>query len=186
MAHDDEVISPDEITSADHPRPPRSEHREPGMDDEVVPAYVDRLAWLLDDWVRIPIIGKRIGLDGAIGMVPGLGDGAGFVASSVIILSAVRQGASRATITRMIGNVLFESLVGVVPVVGDVFDFVWKSNSRNVRLLRADLEDPERTRRSSVAVLATSLVVLVALATIAVAALLFSVWLIVRVVDAVL
>ena len=180
----DEVLRPDQVTSTDERR--RSESVRPGDEQVAIPRYVDALAWVLDDWVRIPVIGKRIGLDGAIGMVPGLGDGAGFVASSVIILSAVKQGVSRATITRMLGNVLVESLVGIVPFVGDVFDFVWKSNTKNVRLLRSDLADPNRTRRSSVAVLATSAAVLMALAIISVAALVVSIWLLVRTVDAVL
>ena len=74
--------------------------------DRVVPAYVDKLAWVLDDWIKIPVVGKRIGVDGAIGMVPGLGDGAGLVASAVIILSAVRDGVSLPTLARMVGNVL--------------------------------------------------------------------------------
>lgn len=185
MATDpDDVLRPDEITSPGEASRVRSEPTGPET-DLGVPRYIDGLAWLLDDSIRIPVIGKRIGIDGAIGMIPGLGDGAGFVASSVIILSAVKQGVSRATVTRMIGNVLLESLVGVIPVVGDLFDFVWKSNSKNVNLLRADLADPERTRRSSVTVLTTSVVALIALAAIAAGALLLSIWLLVRLVDAV-
>ncbi|MGB3737175.1 MAG: DUF4112 domain-containing protein [Ilumatobacter sp.] len=181
----DEASVPDAVLTPSEQGRARVEPDDQVVDGaRAVPQYVKNLAWLLDDAVRIPIINKRVGVDGAIGMVPGLGDGAGFVASGVIVLSAVRQGVSKATITRMIGNVAFESFVGMIPIAGDLFDFVWKSNSRNVRLLRADLEDPERTRRSSVAVIATSLVVLVALAAITVATMLLSIWLIVRIVDA--
>ncbi len=167
----DAVLEPDEVI-------PPGAHR-------AVPPYVDKLAWLLDDSVRIPVINKRVGIDGAIGMIPGLGDGAGLVASSFIIVSAVHQGVSVPTVTRMVGNVLLESTVGVVPFVGDAFDFVWKSNSKNVGLLRADLAEPERTRRSSIAVLAISAAVLITLAAITVAAMLLSLWLVVQVAEAI-
>ncbi|WP_420450742.1 DUF4112 domain-containing protein [Ilumatobacter sp.] len=151
-----------------------------------VPPFVERLAWLLDDSIRVPGTDRRVGLDGAIGMVPGLGDGAGLVASTVVIVTAVHQGVSLPTVGRMVGNVLIESLVGVVPFLGDAFDFVWKSNSRNVALLRAELAEPARTRRSSIAALGISAIVVVSLLAITVAAVLLGVWLLVRAVDAVL
>lgn len=140
---------------------------------------------MLDDWIRIPVINKRVGLDGAIGMVPGFGDGAGLVASTVIILSAVGQGVSVPTVVRMVGNVLFESTVGVVPFVGDAFDFVWKSNAKNVRLLKSDLAEPERTRRSSMAVVGISAGVVVALTAFTVAAMVLSLWLLVKIGEAI-
>ena len=98
---------------------------------------------------------------------------------------AEAAGVSTPTVVRMVGNVLFESMVGVVPFVGDAFDFVWKSNAKNVRLLKADLADPETTRRSSMAVVGISAAVVVALTAITVAAMLLSLWLLVRIADAI-
>lgn len=154
-------------------------------DDVKVPAHVEALAWVLDDWIRIPVINRRVGLDGAIGMIPGVGDGVGLVASAIIILSAVQQGVSVPTVVRMMGNVLFDSLVGVVPFAGDAFDFMWKSNAKNVRLLRSDLVEPRRTRRSSLTVIAISVAVVLTLTAVAVAAAALSVWLMVSVVRAI-
>lgn len=182
----DQVLEPDEVIPAGgRVTPPGGGSADDGAPEGSVPPFVEGLAWVLDDWFHIPVINKRVGLDGAIGMVPGLGDGAGLVASTVIILSAVGQGVSVPTVVRMVGNVLFESMVGVVPFVGDAFDFVWKSNAKNVRLLKADLADPETTRRSSMAVVGISAAVVVALTAITVAAMLLSLWLLVRIADAI-
>ena len=103
---------------------------------------VDRLAWLLDNSIHIPIINYRIGLDALIGLIPGLGDAAGLVVSSFIVLQAIRLGAPRAILGRMVLNIVIEAVVGLIPVLGDFFDATFKSNARNVRLLRLALEQP--------------------------------------------
>lgn len=168
----DEVLEPDEVIPAD-------------QEQVEVPAHVELLAWVLDDWIRIPVVNRRVGIDGAIGMIPVVGDGAGLVTSAIIIISSVRQGVSVPTVVRMVGNVLFDSMLGVIPFAGDAFDFVWKSNAKNVRLLRADLVEPKRTRRSSLAVIAISVAAVLALTTITVAAAALSIWLMVKLVAAV-
>ncbi len=104
------------------------------MEDEHARRRLDRIAWWLDDAFRLPG-GYRVGLDGFIGLVPGIGDAAGLVASSYVILQAYRLGAPAPMLMRMTGNVVLELLVGVVPVLGDLFDFVFKANRRNVTLL---------------------------------------------------
>ncbi len=109
-------------------------------------AQVDGLAWLLDNSIKLPIINYRIGLDAVIGLIPGLGDVAGLVVSSVIVLQAVRLGAPRATLTRMVLNIVAEALIGLVPMFGDVFDATFKANVRNVMLLRAAI-DPAQAGR---------------------------------------
>ena len=157
-AGEDEVIEPDEVI------PPGDDSEAGGTEGgPAVPPYVEMLAWILDDWFRIPLTNKRVGIDGAIGMVPVVGDGAGLVTSAIVIVSAVGQGVSVPTVIRMVGNVLFDSMLGVVPFMGDAFDFAWKSNAKNVRLLKADLADPKRTRRSSLAVMAISVGVVLVL-----------------------
>jgi len=105
-------------------------------------AQVDRLAWLLDNSINIPLINYRIGLDALIGLVPGLGDAAGLIISSFIVLQAVRLGAPRATLLRMVFNIIIEALIGLIPVLGDLFDATFKANMRNVRLLQGALGQP--------------------------------------------
>lgn len=93
-----------------------------------------KFARLLDSAIRLPG-GYRIGLDGIIGLVPGIGDAVAASASAYIVIRAARMGASAATLVRMIFNVLLEVVVGAVPVIGDLFDFAWKANNRNIELL---------------------------------------------------
>jgi hypothetical protein len=109
---------------------------------------VQGLARLLDTSIALPG-GLRIGWDAVIGLIPGLGDGAGAVLSAYIVLQALRLGAPREVLTRMVGNVALEALVGAVPLFGDVFDAAFKANVRNVRLLEAHLAAPGTTRRAS-------------------------------------
>ena len=107
---------------------------------------VDRLAWLLDNSIHIPLINYRIGLDALIGLIPGLGDAAGLIVSSFIVLQAIRLRAPRAILLRMVFNIVMEALVGLIPVLGDLFDATFKANARNVRLLRLTLEEPANSR----------------------------------------
>ena len=103
-----------------------------------LPPWVERLAWLLDR--AFPLgRGWSIGLDGILGLLPGVGDLAGAILGLVIVGAAARAGIPRGTIARMAMNVALDALLGVVPVAGDVFDFAFRSNVRNVRLFREAL-----------------------------------------------
>jgi hypothetical protein len=95
---------------------------------------LDRFSWLLDSAIRLPG-GFRIGVDGIIGLVPGLGDLAAAGLSSYIILEAARMKLPGRVLARMGLNVLLELVVGVIPIFGDLFDFAFKANRRNVRLM---------------------------------------------------
>ncbi|MEZ4621239.1 MAG: DUF4112 domain-containing protein [Caldilineaceae bacterium] len=79
-------------------------------------AQVDRFAWLLDNSIRIPGLNYRIGLDAIIGLIPGLGDVAGMILSSFIVLQAIRMGAPGGVLTRMIFNIGLEAALGLFPV----------------------------------------------------------------------
>lgn len=94
------------------------------------------LTSLLDDAFRVPGTRIRFGLDPLIGMVPGLGDVVSSLASFLIIVAAWQRGLPRVTLGRMVANVAVETLVGAVPVAGDVFDVAWKANRRNLDLLQ--------------------------------------------------
>ncbi|OGR19489.1 MAG: hypothetical protein A2X81_20440 [Desulfobacterales bacterium GWB2_56_26] len=96
------------------------------------------LSRLLDSAIPLPG-GYRIGLDGIIGLIPGFGDIAGSIASSYIIIESARLGASTSTLLRMVMNVLVESVVGLIPFLGDLFDIVWKANEKNMALMDKQL-----------------------------------------------
>lgn len=100
---------------------------------------VNSLAWLLDNSIQIPIVNYRIGWDAIVGLIPGFGDIAGMLVSSFIVLQAIRLGVPRSTLTQMVLNVAIEASVGVIPLVGDIFDATFKANARNVELLNAAL-----------------------------------------------
>ena len=120
-----------------------------------LPNWVRHLAWVLDDAIPVPATGgRRIGVDGILTLVPGIGDAAGVVLSMIVVTAGVAAGASIPTVIRMLVNVGFEGMVGLVPFGGALFDMVYKANDRNVRLIEADLADRTRTRRSSLAIIA--------------------------------
>jgi hypothetical protein len=97
------------------------------------------LSYLLDERFRIPGTRYRIGLDGLLGVLPGVGDTIGTLLSAYILFEAIQLGVPRATLLRMVGNIALDTLVGAIPVVGDVFDVAWKANKKNVALLNAYL-----------------------------------------------
>jgi hypothetical protein len=96
----------------------------------------ERLGWLLDDLFRVPVLGWRFGLDALIGLIPGLGDTGTALASFYILAAAVRHGVPKITLLRMGLNIGFDYLLGSLPVVGDIADVWWKSNQKNIALLR--------------------------------------------------
>jgi hypothetical protein len=104
---------------------------------------------LLDNAITVPGTRFRFGFDALIGLVPGVGDAMGAVFSSFIVYQAARLGASNATLARMVGNVALDTVVGQVPLLGDLFDAGWKSNTRNLALLEAHLDRPVSTTRAS-------------------------------------
>ena len=97
---------------------------------------LDNLAFYLDDLFRIPGIGWRFGLDAIIGLIPSVGDTLTSLASFYILLAGVRYGVPKITLLRMALNIGIDYLLGSIPVVGDAFDFFWKSNDMNMRLIR--------------------------------------------------
>lgn len=133
----------------------------PTLSEEDSRRRLRKLAHVLDTAIPLPG-GYRIGLDGFVGLIPGIGDLTGAALSSYIIAEAHRLGAPPVLLMRMTLNMLLESVVGLVPIAGDLFDFVWKANRRNVLLLEEHLDSPHRVRRSSRWIVAVVLIVLVA------------------------
>ena len=97
---------------------------------------LERLSWLLDDLFRVPVLGWRIGLDALVGLIPGIGDTATTLASLYILTSAVRYRVPKITLLRMGLNLGIDYALGALPLVGDLFDAWFKSNQKNIDLLR--------------------------------------------------
>lgn len=107
------------------------------------------LSRMLDSAVAIPGTRFRFGLDAIIGLVPGIGDIIGAMFSSYIIFQAARLGASKSTLARMIVNTGVDTLIGEIPLLGDLFDFGFKSNNRNLALLEHHLQRPAAAKAQS-------------------------------------
>lgn len=100
---------------------------------------LDRLSTLLDARYRIPFTPIRFGWDVIFGLIPGVGDLAMLAPSVYLIYKANALGVRKRTIGRMAVNTGLDFTIGAVPVLGDLFDLVFKANNRNFVLLKSDL-----------------------------------------------
>lgn len=100
---------------------------------------LERLACQLDSLFKIPGTSISIGLENILSLVPVVGDALALVPSTIILHGAHKLGARPITLARMIRNLILDFGIGVVPLVGDVFDIAFNANLRNVALLKADL-----------------------------------------------
>ncbi|MGA2730123.1 MAG: DUF4112 domain-containing protein [Terracidiphilus sp.] len=105
---------------------------------------LQRLEFLLDEAFRVPGTNIRFGLDGIIGLVPGLGDVVAGLLSLIIPLAAWIRGVPYVALMRMAANISIGVLVGSIPFFGDIFDIAWKANRRNYQLMRRHLGEPRR------------------------------------------
>ena len=106
----------------------------PDSVDEAAVRRMRFVANLLDDSIRVPGTEFRIGIDPILGIVPAAGDAVSAALSVYIVLESARLGVPFLTLLRMIANVALDFAVGSVPVVGTMFDAVWKANQKNVEL----------------------------------------------------
>jgi hypothetical protein len=104
-----------------------------------------RFAWLLDSAFRVPGTNIRVGLEPLLGFVPGIGDALGKALSLYLVYEAWRLGVPAPLLLRMIGNVAVDTLIGAVPVVGDLGDVFWRANRMNIALLDAYLASAAST-----------------------------------------
>lgn len=109
------------------------------LQDEARLKRIRLLSRLLDEQFRIPGTTYRVGLDGLLGLIPGVGDAAGALLSAYIVYEAIRLGAPSTVLLRMLANIGIDTVGGAIPVVGDIFDMAWKTNKKNAALLHAYL-----------------------------------------------
>jgi hypothetical protein len=107
--------------------------------------WVERIARLMDSQFKLPGTRFRFGLDPLLGLVPIVGDLSTTVVSVALLLTMLRHGASGAVVVRMGLNILIDSIFGAVPIIGNLFDFAYKSNERNVALLRRHYAEGRHT-----------------------------------------
>jgi hypothetical protein len=101
-----------------------------------IEASLDQLSRWMDGLFRIPGVGWRFGLDAIVGLVPGLGDTATTIVGFYILAAGVRYRVPKITLLRMGLNIAVDYVFGSVPLIGDLFDAAWKSNQKNVELIR--------------------------------------------------
>ena len=108
--------------------------------------HLEQVAHWMDSRFRLPGTGIRFGLDGLLGLLPGVGDSVTALPALYVIARARGLGAPTHVQARMVGNVALDLLIGAIPLVGDLFDFGFKANRRNVELLREHFNLPRQSR----------------------------------------
>ena len=108
---------------------------------------IEALSELMD--TKFKIFGFRFGLDGVIGLVPVVGDVATTGVSFYIVLRAFVMGFPPVVIVRMLINILIDFVFGSIPVLGNIFDFIWKANTSNVSLMKSYASSPGQTKKRS-------------------------------------
>lgn len=103
--------------------------------------WVDHITYLMDNQFRLPGTNFRFGLDPLLGLVPFVGDLASFGVSAALVMTMARHGASGKLIVLMLINIALDVVLGSIPLIGNIFDFAFKANDRNVRLLRRHYEE---------------------------------------------
>jgi hypothetical protein len=123
-----------------------------------------KLAALLDSAFIVPGTSYRIGLDPIFGLIPGLGDLVSPLFTVGILVQGWQIGIPKVVQLRMIFNVAIDSLVGAVPIVGDLFDFAWKSNDMNMTLLERHAYEEHRPSAGDWAFVTLMVVIVLVLA----------------------
>jgi Domain of unknown function (DUF4112) len=107
-----------------------------------------QLSQLLDGAIVIPGTNRRIGIDPILGLIPGGGDTLSAALSGYIIIEAARMGVPRSALMQMVGNLLLDTAVGSVPVLGDVFDVFSKANLRNMQIVESHAQIPAASAKT--------------------------------------
>jgi NAD/NADP transhydrogenase beta subunit len=102
----------------------------PGM------GWIKKISYLLDEQFVLPGTNFRFGIDPIINLLPIVGDMSSFMVSAVLVLSMANKGASNKLVVRMCINILLDAIFGAIPFIGQIFDFAFKANTRNVKLMK--------------------------------------------------
>lgn len=111
-----------------------------GRDPASIRRRIEAMEQMLEGMFVIPGINRRVGLDSLVGLIPVVGDVATAAMGAWIVWEARNLGMSKWQLTRMAANVGFDTLIGAIPFAGDAFDFFFKSNTKNLRIIRKHLD----------------------------------------------
>lgn len=126
---------------------------------------VSRLSYLMDKQFRFPGTNFRFGLDPVLNLIPIAGDMTGLLISGGLLLAMIRKGASNKVVVLMTLNILLDATIGAIPIIGQIFDFFFKANSRNIRLMREHyLENKHQGSGKAIIVWTVVIVVVVLIA----------------------
>jgi hypothetical protein len=145
-------------------RPPVTRLRQltPGQEQRL--AVLRRVSGMLDSAMLVPGTSIRFGLDPILGLIPGLGDLVSPLFAIGILWQARDLGIPKVVQLRMIGNVAVDTLIGLVPVAGDLFDVAWKANDMNMALLERHAYEEHRASRGDWVFVSMMIVILVLIA----------------------
>ena len=111
-----------------------------GTDIQSTIRRIEGLERLLEGMIELPLVGRKVGLDAIVGLLPGAGDLITGAMGLYLVWEARNLGMPRWQLWRMAGNVGVDALVGAVPVAGDLFDFLYRSNSKNLKIIRKHID----------------------------------------------
>ncbi|MFM5954319.1 MAG: DUF4112 domain-containing protein [Novosphingobium sp.] len=118
-----------------------------GTDALSVRRRIESLEQLLEGMFHVPVLGRKVGLDALLGLIPVAGDAIAAAMGLYLVWEARNLGMPKWQLWRMAGNVGFDTLIGAVPVAGDLFDFLYRSNTRNLKIIRKHLDKHHPTTR---------------------------------------
>ncbi|RZL14129.1 MAG: DUF4112 domain-containing protein [Pedobacter sp.] len=133
--------------------------------------WVSRFSHLMDEQFRFPGTQFRFGLDPILNLVPFVGDMAGLVISGGLLMALVKKGASNKLVVLMSVNILLDATIGAIPIIGQIFDFFFKANTRNIKLMKEHyLENKHQGSGKNVIYLIVAIVIVI------IALMIFGLW----------
>lgn len=111
-----------------------------GRDPQSVRQRIEMMEQVLENAITLPGTRFRVGLDAIVGVIPVLGDLISAAMGAWIVWEARNLGLSRWQLIRMSSNVAVDTAIGAIPILGDAFDIMFRSNTRNLRIIRKHLD----------------------------------------------
>ena len=111
-----------------------------GNDPVSVRQRIEAMEFLLERCIELPGIGRKVGLDAIIGLIPVIGDIITAAMGAYIVWEARNLGLPKWKLWRMAGNIAFDTALGAVPIAGDAFDLLFRSNTRNLKIVKRHLD----------------------------------------------